>query len=162
MTDPAPTNGTLQPFDGTPVLRSTIQITKAGDGLSEALKVEPREFHMDDEVYVVLRTRVSRVLFKPLEKDSDYLVRIHTLEAGDATIVEASLVAEVVAEQARRIQVAREEAEGIQRIDFAGDDAPTAEGLRLSHDLGEHDGDQVEGCPGCFPDGEPLADVIEP
>lgn len=169
MTDPAPTNGALQPFDGTPVLRSTIQITKAGDGLSEAMKVEPREFHLDDEVYVVIKTRVSRVAFKPMSKDDDYLQRIHTLEAGDATIVDASLVGEVVAAQAERILRAKEEAEGVTRIPFAdGEGGGVSEdGLRLQHELGEHEDDEREGCPLC--DGtedaaEPdaLADVVEP
>lgn len=143
----------LQPFDGTPVVRATIQITKAGDGLSDALKVEPREFHLDDEVYVVLRTRCSRVLFKPMDKDdASMLVRIHTLEAGDATIVDAGLVEQVVAETAQRVAEMRDaerrakEAEaGIQRLSFSDDENTLAQ----AHAQGEHHEGMVDGCPVC-------------
>lgn len=150
-TTEAPTVGTLSPFDGRPVLRSTIQVTKAGDGLSEALKVDPKELHHDEEVYVVLKCRVSRVLFKPLEKDSEYLIRVHTLEAGDATLVDAELVGPLVAEQAERIyaakeaeRLAREKEQGVQRIAFT--DEETA--LALAHARGEHE-EPDDGCPVC-------------
>lgn len=161
----------LTPFDGTPVVRATIQITKAGDGLSEAMKVEPRELHLDDEVYVVLKTTVSRVLFKPLEKDdASLLVRVHTLEAGDATIVDADLVAEAIAQTAEKIRVAKEEEEGVQRIPFGDESEPSEEGHRIQHELGEHEGTPVDGCPICDDvvaaeaagEGvDPLAEVIQ-
>lgn len=120
----------LSPFDGQPVTRSAIAVTRAGDGLSEALKVDPAEFHLGQEVYVVLRTTVARVNFDPADKANPEgdLVRRHTLRAEDATILDdpdaLDTVRGHVAAQADRILRAKEEAAGIQRIDFADDPDP--------------------------------------
>ncbi len=49
----------LTSFDGRDVIKTTIAITKAGDGLSDALKVDPQEFSLGDEVVVVLKCEVG-------------------------------------------------------------------------------------------------------
>lgn len=121
MTDAA---GALAPidhladFDGRPVIRTAIAVSNAGDGLSEALRIDPREFHHGEIVHVVLECTVDQVRFVPVDaKDpSGPLVRSHRLKAGTATVVDADLVSEHIERQRLRIQAAQEAAAGIQRI----------------------------------------------
>lgn len=118
----------LTPFDGREVARTSIAITRAGDGLSEAMKVEPREFHHGDTVYVVLECTVTKVQFVPFDKadPAGPLSRVHTLAAGVATIVDEELVKAHIAEQADRNLRAREAEAGIVRMfDGDGEPAPT-------------------------------------
>ncbi len=117
---PATSPSTLGSFDGREVIGTTIAITAAGDGLSAALSVEPQVFHHGQVVNVVLQCEVTKVGFVPV-KDTDRLQRVHTLRAGIATIVEASLVEEVLYAQ----KVKLDEARGIQAIPFDGDDDST-------------------------------------
>ena len=108
----------LTPFDDREVARTSLAITRAGDGLSEALKVAPREFHHGDTVYVVLECTCTRVQFVPFDRDdpSGPLTRVHTLAAGTATIVDEELVRSHISEQAERNLRAREEEAGIIRM----------------------------------------------
>lgn len=103
----------LTRFDGKEVVGTAIKVTRAGDGLSAALTVEPAEFHHGDIVNIVLRCEVSKVEFVPV-KDTALLSRVHTLTAGLATIVDDDLVNEVLDQQKRKI----EEALGVQRLDL--------------------------------------------
>lgn len=93
----------LGSFDNKLVLATGIRITNAGDGLSKALQVDPKLIHHGEEVYVVLRTECANVAFPPI-KDTDGVMRMHTLRAGTATIVEADLVREVLDAQEERIK----------------------------------------------------------
>lgn len=57
MPDPIPSLDALlaiPSFDGKEIARTTIKVTKAGDGLSEALKVDPQAFHLGDIVHAVI------------------------------------------------------------------------------------------------------------
>lgn len=139
----------LTPFEGREVLRTSIAITRAGDGLSEALKVEPREFHHGETVYVVLECTVAKVQHVPLDKDDPFgpLTRVHTLAAGTATIVDEELVQAHIAEQAERNLRAREEEAGIARLGFDDD----AESEALEADLAAKEA-AAEGTP--VPDDE--------
>lgn len=141
----------LTPFEGRDVLRTSIAITRAGVGLSEAMKVEPREFHHGDRVYVVLETTVAKVQHVPYDKDDEFgpLVRVHSLTAGTATIVDEELVAAHIAAQAERNLKAREEAAGITRLPIG--DADDAELAELEADL-----EASENAPGV--EGEPAPD----
>ena len=107
----------LGTFDDRDVVSTSVAITNAGDGLSQAMNVEPRIMHHGDKVVVVLETEVSKVSFAPV-KDTDVLNRIHTLRAGVATIVDRKLVAKVLDEQARKIEAAK----GVQRLDLEDDE----------------------------------------
>lgn len=111
---------TLKAFDGQEVRAATIAITNAGDGLSEALKVNPMEMHHGERHYVVLECDVTQVKFVPVDKDDPAgdLIRVHTLKAGMATLVDKSVVDGVLAEQRRKL----DEAKGIPQLPFTGDD----------------------------------------
>lgn len=114
----------LTPFEGREVYRTSIAITRAGDGLSEAMKVEPREFHHGETVYVVLECTVAKVQHVPYDKDDPFgpLSRVHSLAAGTATIVDEEIVAAHIADQAERNLRAREAEAGIERLPLADDD----------------------------------------
>lgn len=118
----ADTDG-LQDFEGKPVLRSVVAITGAGDGLSEAMAVDPVEYHQGERVYVVLECMVAKVTFEPIDKTDPggAQKRKHSFAAGTATVMDADVVKEAIAEQADRIAAAKEAAAGITRIPF-GDD----------------------------------------
>lgn len=140
--------GNLSSFDGLDVLRATIAVTGAGDGLSEAMKVDPQEFHHGEELYVVLKCEVAKVRFDPI-KDTDALIRVHILKAGDATIVDKGLVGPLVAEQAERIRLAKEAAAGVRRLEFADDNDDEADVLHRQHEAGVHEDGTRDGCPDC-------------
>lgn len=132
----------LAPFDGKPVVRTTIAVTNAGDGLSDALSIDPQEFHHGDRLFVVLECEVAKVAHTPVSKDTPgLLVRQHTLRAGTGTIVDEDLVAEHVARQAERIDTARRHAKG----EFTFDEAA----LEAEHEDGQHASDLRDGCPLC-------------
>lgn len=106
----------LQSFDGRDVRGTSISVTNAGDGLSKSLKVEPRELHIGEKVYVVLECEVTKLRYAPIGDTSD-LNRDHVLRAGVGTLVDKDLVNEVVETQRERIRVADDEAKGRQRLD---------------------------------------------
>ena len=147
----------LGTFDGKDVLRTAISVTNAGDGLSEAMKVDPTLLHLDDKVYVVLECQVAKVRFDPI-KDTDAVSRVHVLRAGTATMVDADLVQQQLTEQAERILLAKEAEAGIQRLPQYEADA-----LDAAHDDGEHAEGLVDGCPQCEAEADAEAgELAEP
>lgn len=147
-TDPAPTQG-LTPFDGKPVVQTTISITQAGDGLSAALAIDPEEFHHGERVVVVLDCTVGKVLMRQLSKDvPNMLVREHVLVAGTSTIIDAQLVEELLQEQAAKIAAAKEEAERDKRR-AKGEYTLEDEALVAEHDQFQHANALRDGCPKC-------------
>jgi hypothetical protein len=114
MSKTNPVDG-LSKFEGRDVLQATIKVTNAGDGLSEALGIEPAEMHLGEKVYLVIEAEVSKVNYEEL-KDTGTLRRVHTLRAGTATIVEPEFAVEVIEQQRAAIEKAR----GIIRLDFEG------------------------------------------
>lgn len=108
---------TLNQFEGRDVVGTRVAITNAGDGLSQAMLVEPAEYHIGDVVTVVIECVVKRVSYEPV-KDTDVLNRVQVLKAGTAAIIEASKVKKLLDQQRIKIEKAR----GVERLDFGGDD----------------------------------------
>ncbi len=116
---PDPSRDGLAPFELVPVLKVSVAVTNAGDGLSAALAVDPTPLPLGATVHVVLECTVQQVKFVPaVDKDhpEDGLARVHVLRAGRATIVSGEDVQAALDAQADRILRAREEAEGVQRL----------------------------------------------
>jgi hypothetical protein len=111
--DPDDDDG-LEAFDGREVERMTVKVTNTGDGLSQAMTIDPRPFHIGDEVYVLMQTEVAGVSFKPLHADYPLgpLVCIPTLRAGTATIVDRKFAHRKLEQQ----RIAIERAAGVERI----------------------------------------------
>lgn len=105
---------TLTPYQGIAVLGSTVSIRNTGDGLSQAMKVEPVELEIGRKVYVVLECEVEKHRHEPANADSPRsgLVLVNMLKAGRATLVDQDLVAAALDQQSKKL----EEAEGIQRL----------------------------------------------
>lgn len=115
----------LTPHDGRPVVRVTVQITKAGDGLSKALGVAPRELHHGQEITFIGRGVVGPIKYDPIldkGEDTGLLARQHTIETRTITIADdnlAKLVSDALDAQALAIKKAEDEAKGQTTIDDA-------------------------------------------
>lgn len=129
----------LGDFEGQPVVGTTVVIRNTGDGLSEAMKVEPTMLHAGDTVHVVLECTVVDVGFPPQDRDQPGgpRVRRHVLKAGTATFVDGELVAEALAEQERRIEAHREAATGQSRLPGTAGNGATPDDEPGMYDDGE-------------------------
>lgn len=138
----------LGEFDGRTITSIKVKIMKAGDGLSQALEIEPTLMHWGEKVYVVLECDPDDMIHKPSKDSAQECGLIVKLNAAAGTIVDADLVAAAVNAQTDKIVAAREAAKGIQQL-------PTDEVLRIQHADGEHDDIEYVGCPVCFPEHAP-------
>lgn len=82
------------------------------------MKIDPIEYAQGQTVHLVLETHVARISYEASKDDPNKLVRVHTLKAGTAAAVDASLVAGVLDEQRERLEAA----EGAQRIPYGDPD----------------------------------------
>lgn len=130
----------LGEFEGRTITKTTIALRKAGDGLSKAQEVDPVILRQGDTVYVVCKATVGTIAFKP--DDEDAVERHTALNVDSATVMDDDVVKNAIAAQEERIQLARDEAEGIKRL-------PTEDVLRSEHDAGLHAFGPVDGCPLC-------------
>ncbi len=120
----------LAPFEGRDVKRSAITIPGAGGGLREALAFEPVSLKKGQRVYVLLETYVDDVKFETIKskgEDTGADTRVHILKVAKegATFVDPEFAVSHLAEQRERIQLLREKAAGIQRLDVEGDGQDT-------------------------------------
>lgn len=106
----------LGKYQGKDVLRTSVSIRNAGDGLSEALAIEPEELGIGKTVFVVLECEVNAHDHKRMKKVKNALELVQVLTAGNATLVDESLVRDLLDEQAAKLEAAYEEAEGIVKL----------------------------------------------
>lgn len=106
----------LNRFENQDVLAATIRVTKAGDGLTDALGVDPTEYQLHDRVYVVLETTVAKVTYEDQPKANNALRRVHVLATENAAIIDPDSVADALAETKRKIAVKREEEEAAKGV----------------------------------------------
>lgn len=97
----------LGKFEGKKVAEARMTITKTGDGLSDAMHVDPVKLHHGDEVYVVIKGVVVDIRH-PEAKEG--LARLHVVRAVEAVVVDADLAEPQLAEQRDRIAAAVEAA----------------------------------------------------
>lgn len=98
-------------FENEQVLQAQVRIVRAGDGLSDALKIAPKTLHLGDEVFYVLRGVVGQVNHKRKE-DSGLVVRVHTVEANEITEVDAKVATKMLQAAAVELEKAKAEAAG--------------------------------------------------
>ena len=110
----------LGSFDGRDELATSIKVTNAGDGLSEALATEPQILHTGDVVYVLLKTEVGPIRHVPIKETKGY-TREHTLVSGAATIVDDDYAVQAIEDQQDRIQRAKDSSVGQGRLDDPDD-----------------------------------------
>lgn len=111
----------LTEFEGADVTGSRIVITKAGDGLSDALKVEPVELHKGEIVHFILRGRVRKIGFPPahVEKGEPSVdcVREHVIDTLDIVLVDEAQVGRALDENRERVKRALESVGGQLKVD---------------------------------------------
>lgn len=93
-------------FEGRNVAASSVAITGAGAGLSNALTIDPQAFKTGEKVYLVLECEVSNITHKPIKGVQDFN-RVHTLATTQATIVDADLVLPALNAQAEKFAAAQ-------------------------------------------------------
>lgn len=100
----------LHDFEGREVQRATVKITNAGDGLSEALNIDPEEIELDDERFYVLSGTCSRV---SIETDKNGITsRVHTIKTQRISKVDADVAGNMLAAAAEELERAKAEASG--------------------------------------------------
>lgn len=102
-------------FEGKEVLATSVAVTNAGDGLSEALAVDPQILHQGDRGAILLEYEVAKVRFDPV-KDTSGLTRVHILKAKTGTLLDLEEAREKLDAQRARI----EEAEGTLQLPLDG------------------------------------------
>lgn len=107
----AKTKSDLGTFEGRDVEQTSVAVTNAGDGLSQSLNVEPIVLRVGDVGAVVLEYTVAKIGFVPIP-DTDVLRRVATLRAGNATLIDRTVVADVL--DANLVKIER--AQGIERL----------------------------------------------
>lgn len=138
----------LGTFDGKQVLSTSVAVTNAGDGLSQAMKIDPQLLHLGQKHVLVMECEVAKVRFDPI-KDTDAVQRVHVLRAGTATLIDHSVVEDVLAVQREKIERAKEAEAGIARL-------PSDHELRAEHILGGHADGLVDDCPLCMEEVDAL------
>jgi hypothetical protein len=103
-------------FEARRITETRIKVTNAGDGLSQAVEVDPQVLHHGETVHVVLECTVDKVTLEPIKDEPAALARVHVLKAGAATIVPADLVTDLLADQQDRIRRARQAADGQEEM----------------------------------------------
>lgn len=138
-----PDSDPLGSYAGRRVISTSLRITKAGDGLSDGMTIEPDLLEPGQVYYVVLPIVPTKHVHKLDSEIGMYrLEQVCEAQAG-ATFVSEDLVKEVVEKQRARIQAWRDEQEGKRKL-FG-----TAVELTAEHDLGQHADGLRAGCPLC-------------
>lgn len=131
----------LSPYRGRDVLKTSLSVRKAGDGLSKAMDVDPVELEPGSTVVVALECEVTQHVHKKLD-DIEGFELVQVLRAGTATLIDNKAVDAAIRDMADRVQRAEDAKKGATRL-------PTDEELARQHELGEHADGLVDGCAQC-------------
>lgn len=108
-------------FEDEDVDQVQVRITNAGDGLSEAMKISPKTFHIDDDFACVLRGKVTQVNHKKTGKDGEeIIVRVHTVKATAITEVEIEMAKKILAANAESLARQKAAIDGQLELDQSG------------------------------------------
>lgn len=119
----------LDPFEGKPVIRCKVKITNAGDGLSDALKVDPVELHVNQRVFYVLEAEVDAIQFKRVSPGGSDMERVHVLRTQRITAVDGADVGAYLDDAEQHVRRALAEISDDQlTIDDAAADAAESNG----------------------------------
>lgn len=127
----------LGKHDGKEIVGCAIKVTNAGDGLSKAMEVEPEIIRDGTRVFIVLEGVVDGEQYKNVKNSTNKQIRIHTVVAGTATLVDREFAEEVLDKQAAKIEAFR----GTPKLDFAAGLEP--DGGKVVPFLKDGDGDNA-------------------
>jgi len=109
---PAPPEFDLGVFEGEKVIGSTVSLRNAGDGLSDAMQVEPVIMHKGDTGYIVVAYEVAEIAFPPPKgKRKGVVNRKHVLTATHSALVTEEYAAEAIAKSRAHIAAMRNSGE---------------------------------------------------
>lgn len=109
---------TLPDYMGHPVHSAAVQIRNTGDGLSQALGIDPEVMELESTVHVVLECVVEKHRYDPIKDTSGYQI-VNMLRAERATFIDRQHVEKYLDETEERIA----EASGEPQLAFIeGDD----------------------------------------
>lgn len=128
----------LGTYQDEPVLKTTIKLTKAGDGLSKSMKISPSLLPVGSKVMVLVECEVSQHLHKRIT-DTDAFELVQTLEAATVTIVDDKSSERKIERQRRAIEKAQMKAQGVERLRDQDDNELEVDG---DLDDGLDDGDE--------------------
>lgn len=106
----------LPTFEGEPVAKATVRITRTGDGLSEALKIDPQAFHPGQRLHFVLSGTVQQVNHVQADEDAP-LERRHTITTDAIYEIDPDTARKLIAAAAEELERTRAEREGQYAID---------------------------------------------
>lgn len=121
----------LGEYRGRDIIRTSVKITKAGDGLSKSMGIAPAVYEQGDELMVLLKVVVGPHTHKMIA-DTECLELIQSFEAETAVIVDDAASRKKLDRQENALRVASERARGVERIpgtEDAIDGKPDPEGL---------------------------------
>jgi hypothetical protein len=120
MAAAADTTG-LPDYEGLPTKRTSIAVTNTGDGLTNAMAVEPILYAVGSTQYVVIECTVDKHGHAIIDGEAAYEVE-QKFKGGVGMVVDADLVKPMIDKQRERVQLAKEKAEGTMRLAFDPDD----------------------------------------
>lgn len=126
----------LTPFESRDVTGCAVEVRKVGGGLSPAVAFAPVELHYGQKVYVLFEAEVGSVRFDPIMAkdggDTGASKRVHILAvtSGGATFVDPQVGRPLILEQRERIELLREEALGVQRLELGEQSGDGESGAR--------------------------------
>jgi hypothetical protein len=102
-----------------PVVATKINLKTPGGALDSTMAVAPQQWHTGDEVVLVMKFRVGAVAFPEHKKgDASEFDRRHDFHAMLATVIDESLVKEVLDKQRLAIQSMT----GVEEFDFTDEE----------------------------------------
>lgn len=100
----------LRDFEGRHIARATVKITNAGDGLSEALAIQPEEIELDEDRSYVLQGKCVRV---SIEVDKNGVAsRVHTIKTHGISPIDPKIAAKAIGQYRDETERAKAEAQG--------------------------------------------------
>jgi hypothetical protein len=110
----------LKKFEGRAVVGAAVKITRAGDGLSEAMRLEPEALAYGQEVWFVVKGVVDQIAYKTIPK-TDALQRIHVVKAEEIAKVDGEEVEKYILAEKDRLARLLEEENGVSRLPLDSD-----------------------------------------
>lgn len=111
----------VAPFEGLDVVAAKVRVTRAGDGLSEAMTLDPQDLHHGEEVYLIIKGKVGRVSYDPVPKADGVLQRVHTVVASECVMVAPDEVEALLDRERDRLARLKEDRAGVARLPLNGD-----------------------------------------
>lgn len=142
----------LDDYDGRSVVRVNVAVTGAGDGLSAALAVTPRQFHLGEDVVLVMTGKVTKLGYVEVDpgREDSALALVPTIKASGTTIAAPALAAKLVKDVAKQEELIRRGVEAARGINPLAND-----GVSVLPDLDDDD-DEPAPLPGDDDEPAPL------